>query len=94
MSGRGQMRSEAVTSETESGLFRLEFAARCAEGTTSRSEVIMPITIYGIKNCDTMKKVRAWLDKHGVDNAFHDYKIARSRESGKAGRRTPAQHVL
>jgi len=23
----------------------------------------MPITIYGIKNCDTMKKARAWLDK-------------------------------
>jgi arsenate reductase len=36
----------------------------------------MPITIYGIKNCDTMKKARAWLDKHGVDYAFHDYKIA------------------
>jgi Spx/MgsR family transcriptional regulator len=36
----------------------------------------MPITIYGIKNCDTMKKARAWLDKHGVDYAFHDYKAA------------------
>ena len=36
----------------------------------------MPITIYGIKNCDTMKKARAWLDKHGVDYAFHDYKTA------------------
>jgi arsenate reductase (glutaredoxin) len=36
----------------------------------------MPIAIYGIKNCDTMKKARAWLDKHGVDYAFHDYKIA------------------
>jgi Spx/MgsR family transcriptional regulator len=35
-----------------------------------------PITIYGIKNCDTMKKARAWLDKHGVDYAFHDYKTA------------------
>ena len=34
----------------------------------------MPITIYGIKNCDTMKKARAWLDKRGVDYAFHDYK--------------------
>ena len=29
----------------------------------------MPITIYGIKNCDTMKKARAWLDKHGVERA-------------------------
>ena len=34
----------------------------------------MPITIYGIKNCDTMKKARAWLDRHGVEYAFHDYK--------------------
>jgi arsenate reductase len=34
----------------------------------------MAITIYGIKNCDTMKKARAWLDKHGVEYAFHDYK--------------------
>jgi arsenate reductase len=34
----------------------------------------MASTIYGIKNCDTMKKARAWLDKHGVDYAFHDYK--------------------
>ncbi len=36
----------------------------------------MPITIYGIKNCDTMKKARAWLDQHGVDYTFHDYKSA------------------
>src|SRR6202167_5571573 len=33
-------------------------------------------TIYGIKNCETMKKARAWLDKRGVDYAFHDYKTA------------------
>ena len=32
------------------------------------------ITIYGIKNCDTMKKARAWLDGHGVKYHFHDYK--------------------
>jgi arsenate reductase (glutaredoxin) len=32
------------------------------------------ITIYGIKNCDTMKKARAWLDSHGVPYGFHDYK--------------------
>jgi arsenate reductase len=36
----------------------------------------MAITIYGIKNCDTMKKARAWLDRHGVAYAFHDYKAA------------------
>ena len=34
----------------------------------------MSVTIYGIKNCDTMKKARAWLAEHGVDYAFHDYK--------------------
>jgi Spx/MgsR family transcriptional regulator len=36
----------------------------------------VPITIYGIKNCDTMKKARAWLDKHGIDYSIHDYKTA------------------
>jgi arsenate reductase (glutaredoxin) len=40
------------------------------------------ITIYGIKNCDTMKKARAWLDKRGVAYAFHDYK-ARGIESDR-----------
>ena len=38
----------------------------------------MPNTIYGIKNCDTMKKARAWLDGHGVTYEFHDYKTAGS----------------
>ncbi len=40
------------------------------------------ITIYGIKNCDTMKKARAWLDSRGIAYAFHDYKsegIAKDR---------------
>jgi arsenate reductase len=36
--------------------------------------VTVATVIYGIKNCDTMKKARAWLDKHGIDYAFHDYK--------------------
>jgi arsenate reductase (glutaredoxin) len=36
----------------------------------------MSITIYGIKNCDTMKKARTWLDGHGVAYDFHDYKSA------------------
>lgn len=34
------------------------------------------ITIYGIKNCDTMKKARSWLDGRGVSHAFHDYKAS------------------
>lgn len=32
-------------------------------------------TIHGIKNCDTMKKARAWLDANGVAYDFHDYKV-------------------
>ena len=36
----------------------------------------MPVTIYGIPNCDTMKKARAWLDGHGVAYAFHDYRAS------------------
>jgi arsenate reductase len=36
----------------------------------------MAITIYGIKNCDTMKKARAFLDRQGVSYAFHDYKMS------------------
>ena len=35
----------------------------------------MATTIYGIKNCDTMKKAFAWLEKHGVAYDFHDYKM-------------------
>jgi arsenate reductase len=34
----------------------------------------MTIAMYGIKNCDTVKKARAWLDGHGVVYEFHDYK--------------------
>ncbi len=33
-------------------------------------------TLYGIPNCDTVKKARRWLDEHGVDYTFHDYKKA------------------
>ena len=32
------------------------------------------ITLYGIPNCDTMKKARKWLDEHGVEYRFHNYK--------------------
>ena len=36
----------------------------------------MKTTIYGIKNCDTMKKARTWLESHDVAYEFHDYKAA------------------
>lgn len=45
------------------------------------------VTIYGIRNCDTMKKARAFLDAKGVAYAFHDYKtqgIERGRLEGWA----------
>lgn len=32
------------------------------------------ITVYGIRNCDTVKKARAWLDRRGGGYVFHDYK--------------------
>jgi arsenate reductase (glutaredoxin) len=34
----------------------------------------MAITVYGIPNCDTVKKARAWLASQGVEYAFHDFK--------------------
>jgi arsenate reductase (glutaredoxin) len=33
-----------------------------------------PVRLYGIPNCDTVKKARQWLDDHGVPYLFHDYK--------------------
>ncbi len=34
----------------------------------------MSLTLYGIPNCDTVKKARSWLDDHGIAYDFHDYK--------------------
>ena len=36
----------------------------------------MTPTLYGIPNCDTVKKARVWLGQHGVAHVFHDYKKA------------------
>jgi arsenate reductase len=33
-------------------------------------------TLYGIRNCDTVKKARVWLEEHRVDYQFHDYKLS------------------
>lgn len=33
-------------------------------------------TLYGIRNCDTVKKARGWLEAQGLAYAFHDYKAA------------------
>lgn len=48
----------------------------------------MTITMYGIKNCDTVKKARTWLEGQGIAYHFHDYKTAgldRQRLEGWAG---------
>lgn len=46
------------------------------ECSTKNSPVIrrMSLTLYGIPNCDTVKKARAWLDAQGLTYTFHDYK--------------------
>ena len=36
----------------------------------------MAVTMYGIKNCDTIKKARAWLEQRGISYVFHDYKTS------------------
>ena len=49
----------------------------------------MAATIFGIKNCDTMKRARAWLEAHKVAHSFHDYKtsgIDRPTLEGWAGK--------
>ena len=49
----------------------------------------MKTVIYGIPNCDTMKKARGWLSSHRVAHDFHDYKVAgieRARLEGWVGR--------
>ena len=42
----------------------------------------MTITLYGIPNCDTVKKARTWLDRQGLAYSFHDYKKA-GADAGK-----------
>jgi arsenate reductase len=48
----------------------------------------LPITLYGIRNCDTMKKAWTWLDQAGVAYDFHDYKkqgVSRGKLEAWAG---------
>lgn len=33
------------------------------------------ITLYGIKNCDSVKKARNWLESHAIDYHFHDFRV-------------------
>ena len=36
--------------------------------------VTTTLRLYGIPNCDTVKKARVWLEQHGVTHVFHDYR--------------------
>ena len=45
----------------------------------------MSITLYGIPNCDTVKKARTWLDTHGHPYSFHDFKKAGLTQATVAG---------
>lgn len=36
--------------------------------------VTVTVSVYGIPNCDTVKKARTWLAENGVDHSFHDFK--------------------
>ena len=40
----------------------------------TQQKTLSPVTVWGIKNCDTMKKAFAWLETHGVAYEFVDYK--------------------
>jgi arsenate reductase len=41
--------------------------------------------VYGIPNCDTVKKARVWLEEHGVEFEFHDFKKAGVDRAARAG---------
>lgn len=43
------------------------------------------IVLYGIKNCDTVKKARRWLDARGIDYRFHDFRADGLEEERLAG---------
>lgn len=57
----------------------------------------MPVTVYGIRNCDTMKKAFAWLDEHAIIYRFHDYKkssIAADKLANWVSRAGGWEHVV
>ena len=51
-------------------------AAIAGIGRSNGKDGIMTVRLYGIRNCDTVKKARAWLDAAGISYDFHDYKTA------------------
>jgi len=51
-------------------------STRSATSKTAVDVITMSVILYGISNCDTVKRARAWLGEHGVAHAFHDFKKA------------------
>jgi arsenate reductase len=47
----------------------------CTQPAIEKGRWPMPVTIYGFKGCDTVRKARAWLDAHGVAHDFFDYRL-------------------
>jgi Spx/MgsR family transcriptional regulator len=39
-----------------------------------QQQIQTPMIVYGIKNCNTVKKALTWLNEHNIDFEFHDYK--------------------
>ncbi len=52
--------------------YQADAACLCTE--CLRTQLDAGVMLYGIPNCDTVKKARAWMDAHGVVYAFWDYK--------------------
>eukprot|EP01136_Pigoraptor_vietnamica_P027799 Opistho-1_new@84539 len=59
------------------GCSRSQWASQSSSvcmGRLSRRHNHPMVTLYGIPNCDTVKKARAWLTEHGIAHTFHDFK--------------------
>ena len=56
----------------------LRHMAKCVKPASNRSRIFNPMskttTVFGIPNCDTVKKARTWLDEQGITYQFHDFK--------------------
>src|SRR5690348_7864506 len=66
--------SKPWTSKSSSSLRYFVSARASVSRVSLGSSILAMTTLYGIKNCDTMKKAWTWLDQRGVAYRFHDYK--------------------
>ncbi|MEN9771116.1 MAG: hypothetical protein RLZZ180_2746 [Pseudomonadota bacterium] len=47
---------------------------RSRPGRAAAAKIAAMIVVFGIPNCDTVKKARVWLSDHGIEHQFHDFK--------------------